>query len=147
MGEKGRALVVIDAASPVAAAARVRDITRPFICVIAWDSQAASIEELSVLTGALVDLNVVQVSVWGSGCERLHDVLDEEFVYADVTGRSARTVLTTWHDHETLEDVLWFVRNTPAPDGASARSDAIVGIAIDQPAWARRMRNVLSGQG
>ena len=64
------------------------------------------------LSALLVQADVASVSIWGIGCERLHDWIDEQdcerhgWIITDDTP----VMMTTWHSSETLADAMWFVK-------------------------------------
>lgn len=85
------------------------------------------------------------VCAWGPGCERVHDIVDEE---RDGGSEDNRVLMTTWHANESLADALWFVLTCAIPDDCYlAGWGAIVGISIGSPRWAAEMRAAFSEPG
>ena len=91
--------------------------SRYFVSFLAWNSADVSAEELSRVARLLLDAGCVYFSCWGEGCERLHDIIDDEYA---VDGLSVNddesTIMTTWHEDETLEEAAWFVAHGAHPD-------------------------------
>ena len=115
-----------------------------FICLVAWDSRTASFDEISRLVRRLLDAGAVYVCAWGPGCERVHDICDEEQV--GPLGDGEQTAMTTWHADEPLAEAVWFVLNVAVPeDRWIADCHATVGISIGSDEWARDIRVAFSG--
>lgn len=45
----------------------------------------------------------------GVGCSSWDDSLDEASVWAEIQGQPRPFLMTTWHEHESLEDLLEFM--------------------------------------
>src|SRR5262245_57257730 len=127
-------LFVVDAETPVEASAQLGQIGSSFVCLVAWDSRSASVSEISALAGALLDAGAVYVCAWGAGCERVHDIVDEERDARNPDGPGV--VMTTWHQNESLGDVLWFVLKAAIPDDTYLSGwRATVGVAVGSRDW------------
>ena len=116
-GPDGRELFLfhVEQASALTAISIPR--TRYFATLIAWDSQAASTEELFQVARVLLDAGCVYFCCWGPGCERLHDAIDEEYSVDGVTvDHDESTIMTTWHSDETAEEAAWFLLHSAFPD-------------------------------
>ena len=147
----GRALYFLQVADP-------RDLPQNlavgphFVCLLAWDSEFESVEEISRVAEILLDAGCVYFCTWGSGCERVHDVIDEVIVEREVDGGFSpapdddRCILTTWHDREPLEQALWTLLNCSHPDeGYEQSCRSVVAIMIgSDPSWAATTRDALS---
>ena len=80
------------------------------------DGVAAAVEDLS--RGGLAWL-----SVWGNGCERIHDIADDVLCARDDWSTPTdAVVMTTWHDDESLEDTLEFFRIAAWPADAFVKT-------------------------
>ena len=111
----------------------------PFLCLIAWDSESAPVRDLSSVSRRLLEAGAVYICAWGPGCERLHDICDEERDALSVSSDSV--VMTTWHAQESLADALWFVLAAAIPDEPYAEDcRAIVGVSIGSRRWAAEIR-------
>lgn len=81
--------------------------SRHFMCFLAWDSSAATVEEISELAEGILQSGAVSISCWGRDCERVHDILSELILgdgFPD-SGYSA-SVMTTWHSRESYQEAL-----------------------------------------
>jgi hypothetical protein len=88
-----------------------------FVALLAWHSETVPATELARVARLLLDAGCVYFCCWGTGCERLHDVIDEEYATEGLTvNDDASTIMTTWHADETLEEAAWFVANNAYPD-------------------------------
>lgn len=98
---------------------------RPFVCLLAWNAEGQPVDVLARVTGTLLDAGCAYACCYGSGCERVHDVADEELVGRTVLEcRQWPVVMTTWHTHETLDDVLhFFLRNTSLASGGDGHPE------------------------
>jgi hypothetical protein len=99
-----------------------RDCPRPLelptprsLVLVVWDSEDESVEVLSEIAATLIEAGCVHVCVWGSGCERFHDVLHETIVGdGDFDLDAAPTA--NWHASESLDSALWFALRVAEPD-------------------------------
>ncbi len=48
--------------------------SQPFACFIAWNSKSASAKEISNLVEPLMKAGGAYFSIWGLGCQRVHDI-------------------------------------------------------------------------
>ena len=139
----GRELFVLEARSPDDVPGELRLSSSRFVVIVVWDARGASAEEVSHLARRLLDAGAVYVCAWGPDCERVHDIVDEE---RDTAGHDAEgIVMTTWHEHESLAEALWFVLTAAVPDDAYVKDcGAIVGISIGSAEWASEIRAAFS---
>jgi hypothetical protein len=52
----------------------------------------------------------------GADCSRWHDAIDLAQTVADLEPRDERLIMTTWHESESLSEVVWFAFNCTAYD-------------------------------
>lgn len=104
------------------------DLPNPrFVCLLAWDARGADGEVISTLVKRLLEFGAVYVCVWGPGCERVHDVVDEVAVGPDPSDEGQPVVMTTWHADEPLADAIHFALFAARPDSAcEAGCDSIL---------------------
>ena len=95
---------------------------------------------------------MVYFCAWGPGCEKFHDIVDEQIVANELDERSsgapteADTVMTTWHQDESLEEALdFFVTRAHPTNGLEPDSGACVAICVNSPEWAQVVRRLLDG--
>lgn len=51
-----------------------------FVCLLAWDADLASVDEVSLLARHLLTAGCCYICCWGPRCEFVHDVFDEVHV-------------------------------------------------------------------
>jgi hypothetical protein len=63
----------------------------------------------------LVESGCLNMAAWGIECSSWDDSVDfanlEEFSYGDIP--EDRFVMTSWHEHDTLDEVIEFVKHSP----------------------------------
>jgi hypothetical protein len=128
---------------------RVISVSTPrFVCLLAWDARAAGVEEISAIARQLLDAGAVYICVWGPGCQRVRDIIDEESVGSNPAATIDSVVMTTWHGDESLADTLHFVLTTTVPDdGYTEGCGSTLGIAIGSAQWAAEIRDAFSRAG
>jgi hypothetical protein len=115
--------------------------TKHFSCFVAWDARFASTQDISSLARHLLDMGCVYFCCWGPDCERVHDIIDEEYL-GDGTSINddESTIMTSWHDKEPLDEALWFALNAAFPDDRFFEdARALIAICIGSPAWSSRI--------
>jgi hypothetical protein len=106
--------------------------------LIAWDARDASVDEIAAFVDRLIKLGGVYFCIWGPDCERVHDVADESDAHPGAT------VMTTWHDKDSLEETLWFFLNGTWPDEHFLRTfHAALAISVGSSSWTSAMRGAL----
>ena len=68
---------------------------------------------------------------WGKNCSSWDDSVDianlERFAYEDIP--DSQSVMTTWHENESLEEVFWFSKNNSSHPTVALQSVVLVHIA------------------
>lgn len=121
-----------------------------FVCLIAWDSTDATVDEVSDLASSLLANGASYVCAWGPGCERVHDIFDEVDVERTLEAGSSSDdcVMTTWHAKEQLSEALWFFLTCTTPaETYESTTRAALAITIGSPEWARETELALSDPG
>jgi hypothetical protein len=89
-----------------------------FTSLVACDARMMTTGEVAALARVLLDAGCVYFCCWGPDCERVHDIIDE--TYLEKAGISihddASTIMTTWHNEESLGEAAWFALNAALPD-------------------------------
>ncbi len=82
----------------------------PFVCMV-WNNRENFVSP--VLIEQLLKANCKYIVVGGKNCEKWHDYADEIHIslYSDFQVPDSEHVMTTWHDNEPLEEVIWFTLN------------------------------------
>ena len=124
--------------------------TKRFRLFVAADVTELNADALADFAWAALRGGMVYFCVWGRGCEKFHDVVDEviandfagERRFAGPTAKD--TVMTTWHDNETLEEALDFFSTLALPtEGLRPNSSYRVAISVGNPAWAAKAKQSL----
>ncbi len=122
-----------------------------FRLFVAADTDKLSVDQISTFAEAALSRGMVYFCAWGTGCGRFHDIVDETLVADEVFGKNRfapptpnDTVMTTWHEGDSLEEALDFFATCAFPsDGYANDSDYRVAICVGHPEWAVAAREFL----
>jgi hypothetical protein len=111
-----------------------------FRLFVATDSRSSSEDAISEFVSAALKQGMAYCCIWGLGCKRFRDIV-EEIVVQDslserkfVRPRAKDAILTTWHPHESLEAALRFFATSAQPArGFVADSDFRVVACVGNP--------------
>jgi hypothetical protein len=130
--------------------ASVRLSGRRFRLFVAADIRDVSVDAVSEFASVALDRGMVYFCAWGRDCERFHDIVDEVVVQDGLSERrfvgptANDTVVTTWHEHESLNEALDFFAGSAIPtQGFAADSSFRLVICIGNPDWADTASRVL----
>jgi hypothetical protein len=142
-----RDVFVLDLEVPEASPADLRPTSPRFVCLLAWDARHVPPTVIGSFARQLLDAGAVWVACWGPDCERVHDIIDEEF--AVWPGRKSEgVVMTTWHADEPLAEAIAFTLLNLKPDDEYSEGCAsLIGIAIGESRWAEEMRAAYRAPG
>jgi len=116
-----------------------------FVLFLACDGTAFSDEELREFSIALLEKKIAYLVAWGPGCSRVHDRFDLAEVEREVEGGEAPTVMTSWHDGESLEEAFCYFLFTAWPDGAFDSScNTAIAASVGNASWSNRVRELFS---
>jgi hypothetical protein len=122
-----------------------------FRLFVAADISNVSTDLVSQFAAAALHRGMVYFCAWGRDCERFHDIVDEVIAEDGLgerrfVGPTANdVVMTTWHDHESLEDALEFFINSALPtQGFAPDSSFLLVICIRNPDWSDTATRVLN---
>ncbi len=121
--------------------------SRYFVSLIVCDADAIPSEENAKCAQALLRAGCVYFCCWGPGCERVHDIVDGQYLIE--SGYSVRedesVVMTTWHDDVSLEEAAWFAINVAFPDDRFFdECKAVVAVCIGSAEWAETIKTAFS---
>jgi hypothetical protein len=138
----------VHAASLSQASAEISLTTKYLTVLIVCDSDQISVDEISNFAEVLLDEGAVYVCVWGKGCERFHDIIDEIEVEREVFGKSCWNrnkgqLMTTWHDDDSLDEALWFLLSCAWPLDDELESCSTIVITIGNASWEKDIANRL----
>jgi hypothetical protein len=107
-------------------------------------------EAIVAFARAALTNGMVYLCAWGAGCERFHDLVDEIVVADDIGERlyagpkDQDTIMTTWHENETLEEALdFFVRWSLPTEGFEPESGHWLAMSAGDPGWITTIRRRL----
>jgi hypothetical protein len=134
----GMDLLLLAASDPGEAVRVVAGLSkRPFLCLLVWDAEQESVDAIDRVTEALLAAGCVYLCAWGTDCERVHDICDENIVAMELDGRGdeilSESVMTTWHEREAVDEALWFLLRCAVPDddvAASCTTSLVLAIGV-----------------
>jgi hypothetical protein len=109
--------------------------SKRFRLFVAADVRSIDARTLADFGEMALKNGMVYFCAWGPDCERFHDVLDDVQLADDLGQRLFAgpspddTIMTTWHDNETLEDAVEFFKHWARPD-EGFRADSNYWVAI-----------------
>jgi hypothetical protein len=116
----------------------------PMVVLIAADALELSVDIVARVAERFLDAGLGVICAWGTDCERVHDIFDEEYV-GDGTIERDSPMVSTWHAHESLEDVVeFFAVNGISLLGSETRPVSHLAIAVGNPEWVSAIERVLS---
>lgn len=122
-------------------ARRLQPRERYFTLLLAWDAPAVDQAQLRKWMQPLVDRGLVYFCAWGRECKAVHDAADMcDIERGKSSGNPDFFVMTTRHDDEPLEEVLWFFQMLALPTEAGMAGDFDrFAVAVGNPQWADAM--------
>jgi hypothetical protein len=113
---------------------RLNIASKRFVLFVAAD--VGSLTGIDSTLARLLDYGCVYLCAWGPGCEELHDAMDYVVLDQERDGAPERTIMTTWHSSDSLEEaaefaVLWAVPDEDLAEGC----DSVVLASIGNPKW------------
>ncbi len=125
--------------------------SKRFRLLVAADASGLSTEKISNFAHCALSAGMVYFCAWGKGAERFHDLVDAVIVQDELGDRrfalptADDVIMTTWHEDETLDEVLEFFTTSALPtDGFLANSRYWLVICIENPEWASITTRVLT---
>jgi hypothetical protein len=86
----------------------ILEINAPFVCLIYSDQETTS-EEMMKVTEWLISSECRYAVCAGKDCETWHDAIDSADILFE--HNSDELVMTSWHEKETIDEVVWFWLN------------------------------------
>ena len=113
--------------------------SRHFFAFLAADVTNIDSDEIAEFSRNLIKAGCAYFCVWGAGCERVHDIFDEQCFEVEPL------IMTTWHTSDSLDEALWFLVNCTYPDdGYHETSKSALAISIGRPDWDEHIRKRLA---
>lgn len=108
--------------------------SRRFVLFVAADF--GSLTGINTTLAQLLDCGCVYLCAWGPGCEELHDAMDYVASAQELDGAPERTIMTTWHSGDSLEEAAEFAVHWADPDEDLAEGcDSVVLASIGNSKW------------
>ena len=123
-----------------------------FGCAVAWDSRDVSAERIAEFANTLILTGCAFVGFWGPGCERAHDIFEEEEAGDANIISDGPVIMSSWHAQDSWLEALDFLMDYGAPaEGWVAECRDLVLVTVRSDEWAaqaalhiarRMLRNV-----
>src|SRR5678816_2794967 len=139
--ETGRALFCLAIASFDQLPAELDVGSRYFVSLIVCDATGIPSDTVGYVARRLLGAGGVYFCTWGPGCERVHDIIDEIIVSDRLEIDDSSVIMTTWHDHESLEEALWYSIYLAKPgESFEATCRSLLVISVGSTTWAASLR-------
>lgn len=105
-----------------------------FVLLLVVADSSISDEERDALSGEIIDQGCRYAVCTGHECSRWHDSIDVAYLATspDFLPSDERFVMTTWHEDESLEEVIHFFRCCTAFDNFTPRHYLVVILGGDE---------------
>ena len=93
----------------------------------------------------LIDAGGVYFCPWGPGCDRIHDIIDEEWIGDGFVTANSPPPMTSLHNDDTLAEAVWFAIYSASPNDAYIdECRSVVAVCVRCPQWASEVREAFS---
>ena len=107
-----------------------------FTLMVAADSRHAFRGSIERAARTSLASGAAYVCMWGPGCERMHDIFNEVRDAQRNAQTGVSVVMTTWHEHDSLQEALWFFLASTYPDEEFAdTTNAAVAVVVGNEGW------------
>lgn len=86
------------------------NVKEPFACLLYSNQDDLTNDEMMSVANWLVSSGCRYAVCAGLNCSEWHDTVDTADIIRDPT--TQKLVMTTWHEDETIEDIVWFWLNS-----------------------------------
>jgi hypothetical protein len=115
-----------------------------FGLLILADASQVSTDDIFRAAEKLIVKGLVYLSVWGKDCERVHDLFDDAELAPSLDNPGStpsRTLMTTWHTKDSIEEVFFFFVNSAWPDESCCeRCEHWIIAVVGNPNWEATVR-------
>jgi len=104
--------------------ASLRVVTPPFGLLLACDADHVASTVVADAADKVLASGARSIATWGPGCERVHDAIDEAYVFTKLEPPDQPDIVTTWHAGDSLdeaEDEAWGCHPEPAERSEGSR--------------------------
>jgi len=130
----------------------IKPTSQHFGMLLVMDAKRIDSDEIFGLADKTLTAGLVYLCAWGPGCERVHDLFDEQYLTRELGprpwGEDASTrkwddvLMTTSHADESLEDALWFFVHSAIPTASYRRTctDWVMAV-VGNREWEQEIRS------
>jgi hypothetical protein len=124
--------------------------SKRFRLFVAADVTGCTTEAISEFAVGALKNGMLYFCAWCPDCERFHDIVDEQIVMDDIGEKlfagpgKDDTIMTTWHNSESLQEALDFFKSLAFPtEGFANDSEYWFAVCLNNPGWAASIRQEL----
>jgi hypothetical protein len=121
--------------------------SKNFVLFVAADALSAGDASIAEAARRSLAAGLCYLVVWGPDCERVHDLFDRVIIDEHFKGTETveNVILTTWHEHKSLDDALaFFVAHARPADAYRTTCRSWLAVSIGSPDWATRIASALT---
>jgi len=101
-----------------------------FVLLLAADYSTLTEKEISDIAQLLITKGLKYILCWGNDCEKAHDAFDLGNILWEEENATENHVMSTWHNDESFEEVLWFCLYNASPDDEFWEKTSIVVVSV-----------------
>lgn len=106
--------------------------SKNFVILTAANFSGTDSSEITSIAIGLITKGLKYVLCWGKECEKAHDAFDLGNILWEEKEKTQNHVMSTWHNDESFEDVLWFCLHHASPDDKYWESTSIVVVSVNK---------------
>lgn len=113
------------------------------VLLIAAEARDVPANVIHHIAERLIASGLIWVCVWGPDCGRVHDIFDEAHVgNGDI--EPDFTIMSTWHESESLEEAIWFFLHSAFPLDTEIEATSYIAVTVGRVDWAATVEDALS---
>lgn len=101
-----------------------------FVLLLAADYSTLTEKEIFAAAQLLITKGLKYILCWGIDCEKAHDTFDLGNILWEEENATENHVMSTWHNDESFEEVLWFCLYNASPDDKFWSKTSIVVVSV-----------------
>lgn len=87
-----------------------------FVMLLAANFADNTTDEISTVAMKLISRGLKYILCWGNECKKAHDAFDFGNILLEEKEATEHHLMSTWHNGESFEEVLWFCLYNALPD-------------------------------
>ena len=116
-----------------------------FVAMLVWDANNSTDDEITVISRRLISAGCAYLCCWGRDCERVHGLFDSEWNANGFDNESDDTIMTTWHDDDTLDEFICFsMLHTEPTNKYQNGCQSVIALVIDDDSLASRIQDAFA---